>query len=55
MVMAIAGGWFLSSGVRTVYSVLLPYLRDSFGLDLTMSEPLLTVLSIAYAASQLPG
>lgn len=55
MLTAIAGGWFLSIGVRMIYPVLLPYLRESFGLSLAMGGLLLTALSVAYALGQLPG
>jgi MFS family permease len=52
---AIAGGWFLSIGVRMIYPVLLPALRTAYGLDLTTAGLLLTVLFLAYALGQFPG
>ncbi|SDC70006.1 MFS transporter [Natrinema hispanicum] len=52
---AVAAGWFLSIGVRLAYPVLLPYLRESYGLDLTTAGFLLTVLWLWYALGQLPG
>ncbi|OIB55566.1 MFS transporter [Natrialba sp. SSL1] len=52
---AVAAGWFLSIGVRLAYPVLLPYLQDAYGLDLTTAGFLLTVLWLAYALGQLPG
>lgn len=38
-----------------IYPVLLPHLREAYGLDLTTSGLLLTVLFLAYAIGQLPG
>lgn len=52
---AVAGGWFLSIGVRMIYPVMLPSLRSAYGLDLTTAGLLLTVLFLAYAAGQFPG
>jgi MFS family permease len=52
---AIAGGWFLSMGVRLTYPVLLPNLRDAYGLSLTAAGFLLSLLWMAYAVGQLPG
>lgn len=52
---ALAGGWFLSMGVRMIYPVMLPHLRTAYELDLTTSGFLLTVLFFAYAIGQLPG
>lgn len=52
---AIAGGWFLSIGIRLAYPVLLPHLRDTYGLDLTEAGMLLSILWLAYAVGQLPG
>lgn len=52
---AVAAGWFLSIGVRLAYPVLLPYLQEAYGLDLTTAGFLLTVLWLAYALGQLPG
>lgn len=55
ILLAIAGGWFLSMGVRMIYPVLLPHLREAYDLGLTASGLLLTVLFLAYALGQLPG
>ncbi|ADD07480.1 major facilitator superfamily transport protein (plasmid) [Natrialba magadii ATCC 43099] len=55
ILLALAGGWFLSMGVRMIYPVMLPHLREAYGLDLTTSGLLLTVLFLAYATGQLPG
>ncbi len=52
---AVAGGWFLSLGVRMIYPVMLPYLRTAYGLDLTSAGLLVTVLFLAYALGQFPG
>ncbi|WP_226007061.1 MFS transporter [Natrinema salinisoli] len=52
---AVAGGWFLSIGVRMIYPVMLPYLRSAYGLDLTTAGLLLTTLFLAYALGQFPG
>lgn len=46
---AIAGGWFLSIDVRLVYPVLLPHIRESYGLTLTTAGLPLTILWLAYA------
>lgn len=55
VLLAIAAGWFLSMGVRMIYPVMVPYLRDAHGLTLTTAGLLLTVLFVAYALGQLPG
>ncbi len=55
ILVGVAGGWFLSLGVRLVYPALLPYIREAFSLGLTTAGFLLTVLWIAYALGQLPG
>lgn len=52
---AIAGGWFLSIGVRLSYPVLLPHLQAAYGFGLTTAGLLLSVLWVAYALGQLPG
>jgi MFS family permease len=52
---AIAAGWFLSMGVRLTYPVLLPNLREAYGLSLTAAGFLLSLLWMAYAVGQLPG
>jgi MFS family permease len=51
----IAGGWGLLLGTRMIYPVLLPYLRDSFDLSLTVAGFLVTVLWLGSAVGQLPG
>jgi len=55
ILVAVAAGWFLSIGVRLAYPVLLPYLREAYGLDLTTAGLLLTALWLCYALGQLPG
>jgi MFS family permease len=52
---AIAGGWGILLGARMVYPVLLPYLRDSFDISLTVAGFLVTVLWLGSAVGQLPG
>jgi len=52
---AIAGGWGILLGVRMAYPVLLPYLRTSFDLSLTVAGFLVTVLWLGSALGQLPG
>ncbi len=53
--LAVSAGWFLSLGVRMVYPALLPALRDTYGMSLTLGGFLITVLWVAYALGQLPG
>lgn len=55
ILLGVAGGWFLSLGVRLVFPALLPYVREAFSLDLTAAGLLLTVLWLAYALGQFPG
>lgn len=55
ILLAVAGGWFLSLGVRLVFPAILPHLRAAFGLDLTTAGLLLTTLWVAYALGQFPG
>lgn len=55
ILVAVAVGWFLSLGVRLTFPVLLPYLRPTFGMDLTVAGLLLTVLWLSYALGQFPG
>lgn len=53
--LAIAGVWAVLLGTRMVYPVLLPYLRESFNLSLTVAGLLVTVLWLGSAIGQLPG
>ncbi|WP_339106425.1 MFS transporter [Haloterrigena salinisoli] len=55
ILLAVAFGWFLSISVRMIYPAVLPDIRGAYGLTLTSSGFLLTVLWIAYACGQLPG
>ncbi len=55
ILVGVAGGWFLSLGVRLIFPPLLPYLRETFSLGLTAAGLLLTVLWVAYALGQFPG
>ncbi|MFP9061659.1 MFS transporter [Natrialbaceae archaeon A-chndr2] len=55
ILVAISMGWFLSIGVRNIYPVLIPYLRDSFSMSLTVSGLLFALLWLAYALGQFPG
>lgn len=55
ILLGVAGGWFLSLGLRLVFPALLPYLRDAFSLGLTAAGLLITVLWVAYALGQFPG
>ena len=51
----VASGWGILLGTRMVYPVLLPYLRTSFELSLTVAGFLITVLWLGSALGQLPG
>jgi len=51
----IAGGWGILLGARMIYPVLLPYLRSSYGLDLTVAGLLVSILWLGSALGQLPG
>ena len=55
ILLGVAGGWFLSVGVRLIFPALLPYLRETFALDLIVAGLLLTVLWVAYGLGQFPG
>lgn len=55
VLVAVAGGWFLSVGVRLVFPALLPYLRETFSMSLTVAGLLVTSLWVAYAMGQFPG
>lgn len=52
---AIAGGWGVLLGTRMIYPVLLPYLRTSFNLSLTVAGLLVTILWLGSALGQLPS
>lgn len=55
MLLAISAGWFLSLGMQMTYPMLLPHIREAYGLDLTTAGLLLSVLFLAYGTGQLPG
>ncbi|THE64559.1 MFS transporter [Salinadaptatus halalkaliphilus] len=55
ILLAVAGGWFLSLGARMIYPAILPQLRAAYGMDLTLAGMLITALWVAYALGQLPG
>jgi sugar phosphate permease len=55
ILLGIAGGWFLSMGVRIVFPAMLPLFRESFDLTLTTAGLLISVLWYAYALGQFPG
>ncbi|WP_418280899.1 MFS transporter [Halorubrum sp. DTA98] len=48
-------GWSLSIGVRFVYPALVPYFQSDFGIGLTTTGLLLTLLWGAYAVGHVPG
>lgn len=52
---AIAGAWGLLLGTRMIYPVLLPYVRESFDLSLTVAGFLVTILWLGSAVGQLPS
>ena len=52
---AVASGWGLLVGARMAYPVLLPYIRDAYGLSLSVAGLLVTVLWLGSALGQLPG
>lgn len=55
LLVSIAGGWGVLLGTRMIYPVLLPYLRSSFDLSLTVGGLLVTILWLGSALGQLPG
>lgn len=55
LLVVIASGWGILLGTRMAYPVLLPYLRTSFDLGLTVAGLLVTVLWLGSALGQLPG
>lgn len=55
ILLTVGAGWFLSLGARLVYPAIVPFLREDFGLSLSMAGLLLTLLWAAYAIGQFPG
>jgi MFS family permease len=52
---AVGAGWFLSMGVRYIYASVLPFMRESFAMDLSLAGILLSTLWLSYALGQFPG
>ena len=55
LLIAIAAGWGLLNGMRMIFPILLPYLRDSFGFSLSTGGLLISILWLGSAVGQLPG
>ncbi|MWV64001.1 MFS transporter [Halorubrum sp. JWXQ-INN 858] len=55
ILVAVGVGWALSIGVRFVYPVLVPALQTDFGIGLSTTGLLLTLLWAAYAVGHVPG
>ncbi|MGQ4555983.1 MFS transporter [Halobellus sp. GM3] len=53
--LAIAGGWFFSLGLRFVIPALLPAIRRDFPVSETVAGAAITLLWITYAAMQFPA
>ena len=55
ILLTVATGWGLLVGTRMGYPVLLPYIREAFGLSLSVAGLLVTILWLGTALGQLPG
>ncbi|MEF8882963.1 MAG: MFS transporter [Halapricum sp.] len=55
VLLAVASGWGLLVGTRMSYPVLLPYIRETYGLSLSVAGLLVTILWLGSALGQLPG
>ena len=55
VLLTVALGWGLLVGTRMSYPVLLPYIREAYGLSLSVAGLLVTVLWLGSALGQLPG
>ncbi|MES3517238.1 MAG: MFS transporter [Natronomonas sp.] len=55
ILLGVAGGWFLSLGVRLIFPALLPYVRETFDFTIAVAGGLVTALWVAYALGQFPG
>jgi ACS family hexuronate transporter-like MFS transporter len=55
VLLAVATGWGLLVGTRMSYPVLLPYIRDAYGLSLSVAGLLVTIVWLGSALGQLPG
>ncbi len=53
--LSVSIAWGLVVGVRMVYPVIVPSLQTHYGLSLTLSGLLITILWLFYAVGQLPG
>lgn len=55
ILLVVGAGWALSIGVRFVYPALVPYFQTDFGIGLTTTGLLLTLLWGGYAIGHIPG
>lgn len=55
LLLTLAGGGFLTIGTQMIYPVLLPQLREVYGLDFTTSGLLLTILFFSNGLFQFPS
>ncbi len=55
VLLTVASGWGLLVGTRMSYPVLLPYIREAYGLSLSVAGLLVTILWLGSALGQLPG
>jgi MFS family permease len=55
ILLSVAAGWGLLVGTRMSYPVLLPYIRDAYGLSLSVAGLLVTIIWLGSALGQLPG
>ncbi|MFW5965818.1 MAG: MFS transporter [Halodesulfurarchaeum sp.] len=55
VLISIATGWGLLVGTRMSYPILLPFVREEFGLSLSVAGLLVTIVWLGSALGQLPG
>lgn len=55
VLVALAVGWFLQTGVRLAYAVMVPQIRDSFSISNTGAGFFFTVILLTLAAVQFPS
>ncbi len=55
VLVGVAAGWGLLVGTRMSYPVLLPYIREAYGLSLSVAGLLVTIIWLGSALGQLPG
>ncbi len=55
VLLTVALGWFLALGTRMVLPALLPHIKLEFGMGNALAGALLTILYIAYSATQFPA